>query len=288
MADPAAAHPSVAAVAARPVGRVRSTLALYRAQMRTTIIGTFQYRVNNAIELVLMLAEPLVYLMVWRIVAEEQGGEVDGFTPARFAAYYIAWSLVRTATQSGSPHNWEGDIRDGRMSGLLMRPMHPIHQDMARWMGFVVVRVLTWLPAGAVLCIAFRPQVDTSPGQVAVFGFALASALVMRTIVNDAVGVAAFWVTRILAIGSLVQVVELLTSGRLVPLALMPDWAQAVSWVLPFRWMFSFPIEVLIGPMSGADLAGGVAMQVVWLVALYAGFQLMWRRGVRRYGAFGG
>jgi ABC-2 type transport system permease protein len=80
-----------ASLVARPVGNVRSLLALYRAQMRIAIVGTLQYRVYNVVELVLMLSEPLVYLMVWRIVAEEQGGEVDGFTPARFAAYYIAW-----------------------------------------------------------------------------------------------------------------------------------------------------------------------------------------------------
>lgn len=277
-----------ASLVARPVGNVRSLLALYRAQMRIAIVGTLQYRVYNVVELVLMLSEPLVYLMVWRIVAEEQGGEVDGFTPARFAAYYIAWSMVRTFTQSGSPHNWERQIRDGRMSAVLMRPMHPIHQDVAHWLGFVIARVLTWLPAGAVLCLAFRPQLDTGPVQVVAFVWAMVGALVLRTIINDVVGIAAFWVTSIAAIGSLTQVVELLTSGRLVPLDLMPGWVQSVSLVLPFRWAFYFPIEVLIGPMSGAELAAGLAAQVGWVVAMAVFFRVVWRRGVRRYGAVGG
>ena len=33
----------------------------------------------------------------------------------------------------------------------------------------------------------------------------------------------------------------------LVPLALLPVWAQHISDFLPFQWSFSFPIEALIG-----------------------------------------
>ena len=42
-----------------------------------------------------MVAEPVIYLVVWTTIADQQGGSVDGLTPGYFAAYYIVWTLVR-------------------------------------------------------------------------------------------------------------------------------------------------------------------------------------------------
>jgi len=113
-------------------------------------------------------------------------------------------------------------------------------------------------------------------------------AMVIRSLFNAVIGFAAFWVTKIAAITSVVFTVELLTSGRLVPLELMPGWAQDVSWVLPFRWAFSFPIEALIGPISTAEMLRGLALQVSWVLGICVLLRLVWRRGVRRYSAVGG
>ena len=276
------------AVIDRPPGRLSSLAALYRAVIRTSIQGHLQYRINTLLESTLMLAEPLVYLMVWQIVAEEQGGAVDGYTPARFAAYYIAWTLVRTFTQVGSPLNWEYWIREGRMSALLMRPIHPVHQDAGFWIGFTMVRSLSWVPAGVVLTIAFRPDLSSSVLQLLVLPVALLLANLIRTLMMGALGATAFWLTRIAALASVYSMAEVILSGRLVPPELLPGWAQTLSWVLPFRWTFAFPIEVLIGPISAGALFAGLGIQLAWLVAAVLLVSVVWRRGVTRYGAVGG
>ena len=57
-----------------------------------------------------MVAEPVIYLVVWTTIAEQQGGSVDGLTVGYFAAYYIVWTLVRNmnivfgAPLLGAPH----------------------------------------------------------------------------------------------------------------------------------------------------------------------------------------
>ena len=43
--------------------------------------------------LVGMVAEPVIYLVVWSSIARSHGGAVGGITPAGFAAYYIVWTL---------------------------------------------------------------------------------------------------------------------------------------------------------------------------------------------------
>ena len=81
---------------------------------------------------------------------------------------------------------------------------------------------------------------------------------------------------------------ELLLSGRLVPMPLMPDWVQEIARFLPFQWTFYFPIESLVGDLSGAELLGGLAVQLLWILVGLALFRLAWRSAIKRYSAVGG
>jgi ABC-2 type transport system permease protein len=90
------------------------------------------------------------------------------------------------------------------------------------------------------------------------------------------------------ALFELVWVTEMLLSGRIVPLALLPDWAERLSWLLPFRWTFGFPITALVGPIDSAELIGGLGMQLLWIVIFAFVVRGFWRVSVRHYGAVGG
>ena len=82
------------------------------------------------------------------------------------------------------------------------------------------------------------------------FVVALFLASFSATLINDLCGLSAFWFTRVAGVSYLVQIGTTLVGGRLVPLELLPHWADTLSFVLPFRWAFGFPIEVIIGPIS--------------------------------------
>jgi ABC-2 type transport system permease protein len=83
------------------------------------------------------------------------------------------------------------------------------------------------------------------------------------------------------------MVVELLLSGRLVPLRLMPHWVRTMANFFPFKWTFGFPIEALVGRLSAAELLGGVAMQALWILFGVLLVSVVWRRAVRKYSAVG-
>lgn len=269
-------------------GRVRSIVGTYRTMARTSVLAQFQYRAMNYFFLIGMIAEPLVYLVVWQTIARENGGAVDGITPGQFAAYYIVWTLVRNMNVVFTPFGWEERIVTGTLSGWMLRPRHPIHYDIAYFAGWKVVTIVLWLPIAAALSLIFRPQLDTSVLQVAVFLLAIWGAFLVRALMLWILGMITFWTTRIRAICEAYFVAELLLSGRLVPMALLPHWAQTASWFLPFRWAFAFPITALIGPIDRGDLLIGLGMQSLWIAIASGLIAIVWRRGVRRYGAVGG
>ena len=270
-----------------PVGPLRGYADYYLAAMRIGVSTQFQYRVANYFFMIGMIAEPIIYLVVWSTVAVQQGGEVGGFTPATFAAYYIVWTLVRNMNVT-SVGAWEGHIREGDLSRMLLQPIHPVHWDVSYFAGWKIVAITLWLPIAVILAVLFRPSFQTTPVDVAVFAVAIWGAYFVRTLLYSNVGLCAFWTTRIGPIVQVVMTFELLFSGRLVPLSLMPDWAQSLADVMPFKWTFGFPIEALIGGLALPALLGGLAMQALWIAVGIVGIRVFWPFAVRRYAAVGG
>ena len=101
-------------------------------------------------------------------------------------------------------------------------------------------------------------------------------------------GMITFWTTRVSAIFEAYFAAELLLSGRLVPVSLMPDWVQNLAGLLPFESCFGFPITALVGPITNDELVEGLVRQVVWIVIGAVGVALMWKRAVVRYTAVSG
>ena len=234
-----------------------------------------------------MVAEPVIYLVVWTTIAEESGGTVSGLTTGELAAYYIVWTFVRKMGLVFTPYGWEWRIREGELSGQLLRPIHPIHNDVASFAGGKLPWMIFYLPIGIALTLLFDPTFDVHATEIAVFAVAIWGAYLIRTFNQSALGMLCFWTTRVGAAFSLYIMVELLLSGRLVPMTLMPDWVQTLAWFLPFQWTFYFPIETLVGDLSDTELLRGLGMQVFWILVGIGIFSLVWRRAVKRYTAVG-
>jgi ABC-2 type transport system permease protein len=267
--------------------RLRRLAGFYVAVARTAVQEQFQYRAANYAYMLGMITEPIVYLVVWSTVARSQGGSVGGFTPAQLAAYYIVWTLVRNVNIVFTPFGWEWRIREGKLSGMLLRPVHPIHYDLAYFAGWKLPVVVMWLPLAVVLSLVFHPAITVTPAKAGAFFVAIWGAYLIRSMFMWVLGMVTFWTTRVTALYMTYFTLEVLLSGRIVPLGLMPSWAQALADFLPYKWTFGFPIETLAANLGGVELLAGLGAQVLWTGAGVALVAVVWRFGVRRYAAVG-
>jgi ABC-2 type transport system permease protein len=278
---------SVAAPSGR-VGAFRSMVDLYLATMRMAVSEQFQYRTANYFYMLGMIAEPVIYLVVWTTIADQQGGSVNGLSAGYFAAYYIVWTLVRNMNLVfGAPY-WEHRIREGDLNRDLLRPILPLHYDIAYFAGWKVVVIVLWIPLAFALSLLFDPSLSPNAQQIATFAIAIWGAYLIRTMFQESLGMLCFWTTRGAAIFDLYMATELLLSGRLVPMPLMPDWVQEIARFLPFQYAFYFPINSLIGDLSGPELLRGLGAQLLWILIGFGIFRVAWRFAIRHYSAVGG
>ena len=177
-------------------GRWRSLFDFYVTTMRTAVASQLQYRVTNYFYMLGMIAEPVVYLVVWTTIAKQQGGAVNGITTGEFAAYYIVWTLVRNMNIVFGAPFWEWRIREGRLAGDLLKPMYILHYDLAYFAGWKFVVVALWLPIAVGLSAVFHPALHPSALQIVVFICAIWGAYFVRSMFQGTIGMLNFWTTR--------------------------------------------------------------------------------------------
>ena len=262
-------------------------LDVYRAQFKVTLATQIQYRTELLIWLSGAILQPVVYLIVWATVARSNGGDVGGYSVSSFAAYYITMMLIDHLTFTWIMYEFEPRIREGAFSPKLVRPVHPIHSDVADNFTHKFLGLFPLVPVAVALAIIFHPVFQTQVWALALLLPSLVLACALRFVVEWTLALAAFWVTRVGAVNQLYEVALIVLSGFMAPLSLFPTPIQVVAAIAPFRWMLAFPVELALGRVSQHDALVGVGVQTIWLIVALVALQIVWRSAVRHYSAVG-
>lgn len=253
--------------------------------MRVGFAGVVAYRAEMVIWILSTLL-PLVMLALWTAVASE--GDVAGYSEASFARYFAVTLLVRHITSVWLVWELNYEIRSGRLSNKLLKPMHPLWQHGSEMIAAIPFRVLILLPLIAILLLV-RPDLWFVPDPLALLLFvaSLALAWLVNFLVQALFATLAFWIDKTDALFGVWFGLWSLLSGYLAPLDIFPEPLRPILTLLPFRGMLGLPVEILGGFLSPAQALPEVGLQVLWVIVLLAAIGLLWERGVARYGAYG-
>ena len=262
-------------------------LRIYWAYLKTALAMQLQYRFAAVIYMSNRVIEPTVLLAIWSAVATARG-DVGGYSAADFATYFIATMVVNQLTYSATFHYFEWRIRSGELSVELLRPLHPVHASITENLGDKSFTLLAMIPVVVLLSTLFRPAFDSNVAMFLLAFAALIPAYCIRFFTDWTFAMSAFWTTRASALAEIYLVFELFFYGRFAPLELLPSWLERISWLLPFRWVVWFPVELAMNRLSRDEIVTGFMMQALWLFVVLVFQRIVWLRGLRKFTAVGG
>lgn len=255
--------------------------------LRIGVAETVAYRAEFLVW-ILTTTQPLIMLGLWTSVARE--APFAGYSSDKFVAYFLATLVVRQLTGNWVAWQMSEEVRSGAMAMRLLRPLHPFFAYAASHAAAIPFRSFVALPVALVLLASSGAHaLTTDPVQLALLVPALALAWLTTFACLFAIGALAFFLTQTMAIANLYFGLFSLFSGYLMPLELLPRPIAALSDWLPFRFMLSVPVELMIGQsLDHAEAVRLVAGQLAWASIMLSIALALWRAGVRHFEAVGG
>lgn len=283
--------------APRPFEDLLLSLRAYPTLLRIGLAEAVAYRTEMLVWM-LTLTMPLVSMVLWSSAAQGARLGPEQLGSAELTAYFLITLLLRLLTGSWVLWQVSEDIRSGTLGQRLLRPVSPLLVYTAEQLAPLPLRAALVLPLSlGLLATQARAQLTGDPWLITAFVLALPGAWAINFLTMLLLGMLAFYVDSAVGLFYAWMGLYTLFSGYLMPLSLFPLWLRRVSDVLPFRYMLDAPVKMLLGwPIEGGarDTALGrgqaltsLGIEYAYVAVLALLVVLLWRRGLRRFAAFG-
>ncbi len=269
---------------------MNAALAKYAKVFAVGAQNTFVYRWNFVLRSVVGIVPLVGTIFLWRAIFDSGGGTLSGYTFSGLIMYFAMTVFVENLV-TPTEDEWQiaGEIRDGKMSFLLLKPLNYIAYRFTLYASYRLLYTAVLLPGVALIFFFLRDHISL-PVHAATwlwFGVSTALAAVIQFFIAYTIAMLAFWILEISTIVFIVFSIEYFLSGHAFPLDMLPPWlAGFVKWS-PFPYELYFPVQVFTERIGGTALAQGIAIQACWAFAMWMLGVTLWRVGIRRYQAVG-
>jgi ABC-2 type transport system permease protein len=265
------------------------------AVMRKVLITEFQFQTLKRVDVLigfLFLWVPIVLnVFLWQSVYElDPGANMKlGYSLYQLTSYFIIVLICERLLSTHIHSTLNQQILDSSLNPFLLRPSSHFLFHFMRHVGEKSSRFIYFVLPGIILYIVFRNSLIVPSLQDGLyFVITICFSFMINFLLYYALGMLGFWFGKAGQIMTFITGFIMLFDGSKFPVDFMPTWlVQFVSY-LPFQYIYYFPAKVLIGTETTNSFLSGLLVQAIWVVILGVICNFCWRKGLSRYGAFGG
>jgi ABC-2 type transport system permease protein len=257
------------------------------------IQNNLTYRFNFLARAVFGLIPLVALLYVWQKIysGKTDGAMVGTYSLAQMVSYYLLTTVVDALT-AVNEDDWQiaADIKDGNISQFLLKPIDYLWYRLCLFLsGRVTYLAVAAIPL-TLFMVYHRQYFVLPPGWTAFGCFLLSTVLtaLLQFFMSYAMAMLAFWVLEVSTFIFILYAFEYIASGHLFPLDILPPGLEKALYFTPFPYQLYFPVSIYLGKTTGAELAHGLLIQGLWVLAAYGVARFAWRRGIKKYSAVGG
>jgi ABC-2 type transport system permease protein len=260
---------------------------LLRRMVAVNMASNLAYRGDFVFFMLGAIFSPLLAALIWKAaIASGASLPVDR---SYVITYFVLLSVVSVLTSAWLSGFMADDIRNGKLSVWLARPGSYLYELVANNLSEKGVKLVILVPMVLGVSWFFRDDMAVTdvPWQWGVAVLAVALGAVLTFALDVVEGSLGFWLDDVSGIVRARGLLMAVLAGQVVPLVLMPEWAQGFLRAQPFRYLVSFPLEIMLGSLSTQEIAIGLALQVAYTVLFVVAARWLWNTGKRGYSAVG-
>ena len=266
-------------------------LQKYLMILKISFLQEFAYRFNFVMWRVRNVIQVFIAFYFWDTLFADPGKVIFGYDRAKILTYVFAILFIRSIVLSARAVDIAGQISNGELSNLLLKPVNFFKYWFARDLSSKALNVVFAFIETFLLYLLLRPPIFLQTTLINLIGaivFVLLAILLFYFLLFITNMVAFWmpengWAAQFLIIG----IVTEFFSGGVFPLNIFPEGAQVVFGYLPFQYLLYFPVQVYLGNVAGAEITRGFVVVVGWIVALYFLTTKIWLRGLKNYASEG-
>ena len=255
--------------------------------LQNTVVYRWNFLLRSLFEVVPLLGT--VYL--WKALFAASKQPIGGYEFHSMVFYFLL-TILASNLITPTDDEWQiaSDIRDGQINALLVKPLNYQAYRVSLFLGNRTIYSAVTLPFVLVLFAFFHAYLS-APQHLGTWfwtALSLGMAAFLQFFLAYAIAMLAFWLLEISTVVFIIYSFEYFLSGHLFPLDLTPVWFRGVLEWLPFTYELYFPVSVFLEKVQGTALFKGLMIQGAWVALSWVAGRMMWSRGMRHYGAYGG
>ncbi|MBI2595394.1 ABC-2 family transporter protein [Candidatus Daviesbacteria bacterium] len=231
---------------------------------------------------------PLIGLTIWLAVLGS--GAKLAYSYPELVTYFILAMTVEILVGAWGAWFISEKINNGDFSVYLIKPVSVLTEYFIQNMSEKIFKifVIIFVIIGVVLASQGKIAFPLNILNWLLFFTSLLMSILIAFLLDFILGLSAFWFHEIDFFKNYISLSNQLFSGKLIPVAFLPATLFNLAVFLPFRYIISFPIEVLLGKLSAENVVLGFGIQFFWLTFFFLGYKLTYSKGIKLYQGFGG
>jgi ABC-2 type transport system permease protein len=280
--------------------RLRTWWIILRICIEERLVYRGDFALGTLMRFLPIVTQIFLWTAVFAAVRASGSGQqtIAGYSDSDFIAYYLVTMIARAfSSMPGLASGIARSIRDGSIKKYLTQPVDMVgFLLLSRIAHKLVYYAVALLPFALVfyLCRGYFPGTPDAGGWLA-FVASLVMAFVLGYFLEAAIGMLGFWFLEVSSLLFVYMLFSFFLSGHMFPLNMLDAVTVVgeVTWwdvvrCTPLMYLAYFPAAVFLGKVQGTELVAGLWIEAAWIVFFIVVCRVAFRRGLRRYSAFGG
>lgn len=261
--------------------KMRKTIYYYKVMIKS-FKTQYIYKSQVLSKILYCIISYLIQMYIWESV--NLASNVNIYNSEYMSGYVLISSVISVfiAFDMNYIPVIESKVRSGSIGNELTKPASFLLYNFFEYLGKCIFKMLFNAVPLCVFFLICGVKTRIVLNNIFPFMISLLLALSIFFLLSVILGMLSFW---FMAIGNLHIIIDssiTLFSGSIIPLWLIPEKVKFLFELLPFKYLFYYPISIMLDLIEGCRIFDIYIGQLLWIVALLMVAYITYSFGIKK------